>query len=248
MDLLSRVEAMQRIDGYSAKCNAMDADSVAGVLRQAESWNRELAGGRRDSRTWRYDRQLAIPGEAAMGFLAIPKLSLTLPVFHGTGEDVLAEGVGHWEQSSLPVGGPNTHCVLMGHSGLRSARMFDGIRALSKGDRFVIWTLGMPLAYEVQSTSTVLPEDVTENIGIERGADLATLVTCTPYGVNSHRLLVRGQRCAIDAPQHDYRVTSGEGHAGWIVLLPAALPLLLAWAVHRTRMRREQGHSAQIGV
>ena len=249
MDLLSHVEAERHIDGYSTACNTMDADSIALVLHQAESWNRELAnGGRGNPRTWRYDRQLAMPGETAMGYLDIPKLNLALPIFHGTGEDVLMEGIGHWSQSSLPIGGQSTHCVLMGHSGLRSARMFDGIRALSKGDRFIIWSLGIPHVYEVQSTSAVLPGDVAQEIGIEQDADLATLVTCTPYGVNSHRLLVRGQRCAVDSPQHGHRVTGEESHAVRTVLLPATLLPLLAWVIHRTRMKREQGHSAQIGA
>lgn len=140
-----------------------------------------------------YDRQLDIAGNGIMGYVEIPKIQVNLPIYHGTDAEVLDRGVGHLLGSSLPVGGENTHTILSGHSGMASQKMFTDLEQLAQGDVFYLNVLNETLAYQVIQISTVLPYE-TELLSIVPGADLCTLVTCTPYGVNTHRLLVRGSR------------------------------------------------------
>ena len=140
-----------------------------------------------------YDSQLNIGADGIMGYVEIPKISVNLPIYHGTGNDSLDRGVGHLLGSSLPVGGEDTHCILTGHSGLASQKMFTDLEQLEVTDVFYLNVLGETLAYQVEEINTVLPHD-TSLLGITSGEDYCTLVTCTPYGVNTHRLLVRGTR------------------------------------------------------
>ena len=140
-----------------------------------------------------YDSQLDIAGNGIMGYVEIPKIQVNLPIYHGTDAEVLDRGVGHLLGSSLPVGGENTHTILSGHSGMASQKMFTDLEQLAQGDVFYLNVLNETLAYQVIQISTVLPYE-TELLSIVPGADLCTLVTCTPYGVNTHRLLVRGSR------------------------------------------------------
>lgn len=144
-----------------------------------------------------YDSLLNIMGDGIMGYVEIPRIGVKLPIFHGTEEATLNCGVGHLLGSSLPVGGLGTHCVLTGHSGLAGQKMFSDLNLLQEGDVFFLRVLGQTLAYKVVEINTVLPED-TGKLGIDVGRDLCTLVTCTPYGVNSHRLLVRGERAEYE--------------------------------------------------
>lgn len=140
-----------------------------------------------------YDSQLDIAGNGIMGYVGIPKIQVNLPIYHGTDAEVLDRGVGHLLESSLPVGGKNTHTILSGHSGMASQKMFTDLEQLSPGDIFYLNVLNETLAYQVTEINTVLPYE-TDLLGIVPGEDLCTLVTCTPYGVNTHRLLVRGYR------------------------------------------------------
>lgn len=140
-----------------------------------------------------YESQLNIAGNGTMGYVEIPKISVNLPIYHGTGNDSLERGVGHLLGSSLPVGGESTHAILTGHSGMATQKMFTDLEQLSVGDVFYLHILDETLAYQVDSIKTVLPYD-TSLLGIVSGKDYCTLVTCTPYGVNTHRLLVRGTR------------------------------------------------------
>lgn len=140
-----------------------------------------------------YDSQLNIGSDGIMGYVEIPKISVNLPIYHGTGNDSLDRGVGHLLGSSLPVGGEDTHCILTGHSGLASQKMFTDLEQLEVTDVFYLNVLGEILAYQVEEINTVLPHD-TDLLGITSGEDYCTLVTCTPYGINTHRLLVRGTR------------------------------------------------------
>ena len=140
-----------------------------------------------------YDNQLNIAGNGIMGYVEIPKIQVNLPIYHGTDAEELDRGVGHLLGSSLPVGGENTHTILSGHSGMASQKMFTDLEQLTQGDVFYLNVLGETLAYQVTEINTVLPYE-TDLLGIAPGEDLCTLVTCTPYGVNSHRLLVRGSR------------------------------------------------------
>ena len=140
-----------------------------------------------------YDNQLNLAGNGIMGYVEIPKISVNLPIYHGTENDSLERGIGHLLGSSLPVGGENTHSILSGHSGMASQKMFTDLEQLIIGDVFYLHVLDETLAYQVVEINTVLPYD-TSLLGIAPGEDLCTLVTCTPYGVNTHRLLVRGSR------------------------------------------------------
>lgn len=161
-----------------------------------------------------------------MGYIEIPTIKVSLPIYHGTSDDVLQIAVGHLEWSSLPVGGESTHCVLSGHRGLPSAKLFTNLDQLSEGDLFVIRTLDEVLTYEVDRILIVLPGEV-QTLGIEEGKDLCTLVTCTPYGVNSHRMLVRGHR--VDNQSEAVRLTADAIRIDPLLVAPiAAVPLLLA--------------------
>ena len=140
-----------------------------------------------------YDDQLDVAGNGIMGYVEIPKIQVNLPIYHGTDAEVLDRGVGHLLGSSLPVGGENTHTILSGHSGMASQKMFTDLEQLVPGDVFYLNVLNETLAYQVTEINTVLPYE-TDLLGIVPGEDLCTLVTCTPYGVNTHRLLVCGSR------------------------------------------------------
>ena len=140
-----------------------------------------------------YDTLLNVREDGIMGYVEIPAIGVNLPIYHGTEESTLDRGVGHLLGSSLPVGGTATHCVLTGHSGLAGQKMFSDLNLLKAGDLFFLRVMGETLAYRVTDIYTVLPED-TGKLTIDAGRDLCTLVTCTPYGVNSHRLLIRGER------------------------------------------------------
>ncbi len=145
-----------------------------------------------------YDTLLDVQGDGLMGYVEIPKISVKLPIYHGTGEDSLGRGVGHLLGSSLPVGGNATHCILTGHSGLAKEKMFSDLDQLEKGDIFFLHVLNETLAYMVQDMYTVLPED-TSRLTIEGQHDYCTLITCTPFGVNTHRLLIRVERVEYTA-------------------------------------------------
>ena len=140
-----------------------------------------------------YNSMLNLAGDGIMGYIEIPKINVHLPIYHGTGDSSLSKGVGHLLGSSLPVGGESTHSILSGHSGMASQTMFTDLEQLGIGDVFYLYVLGDVLAYQVMETNTVLPSD-TSLLGIWEGEDCCTLVTCTPYGVNTHRLLITGSR------------------------------------------------------
>ena len=143
-----------------------------------------------------YEQVLNLNGDGVMGTINIPAIHVELPIYHTVDDDVLEHGVGHLEGTSVPIGGESTHCVLSGHTGLPSMKIFDNLDRLKEGDYFVLSVLGEDHAYRVTSIETVLPDE-TDSLVIEEGRDLCTLVTCTPYGVNTHRLLVHAERCEV---------------------------------------------------
>lgn len=143
-----------------------------------------------------YAEVLNLAGDGVMGQLVIPSIGVNLPIYHGVSDDQLLRGVGHLPTTSLPIGGPSTHCVLAGHTGLPSAKILGDIDQLKEGDWFIIRVLGEDHAYRVTSTEVVLPTE-TQSLVTQDGRDLVTLVTCTPYGVNTHRLLVHAERCEV---------------------------------------------------
>ena len=180
-----------------------------------------------------YETLLNVGGDGIMGYVEIPRIDVELPIYHGTNEEILQTAVGHIEGSSLPVGGEGTHSVISGHRGLPSARLFTDLDQLEPGDTFMLHVLNETLTYEVDEINTVLPDDIS-HLGLEDGEDLCTLVTCTPYGVNSHRLLVRGHRVE-NAPEPIVDVVQIIADATRIpqalVALIIALPVLTAVAL-----------------
>ena len=156
-----------------------------------------------------YEDQLNIADNGIMGYVSVPKIGINLPIYHGTGDDTLERGVGHLLGSSLPVGGDSTHTILTAHSGMASQKMFSDLPQLEIGDVFYLKVLGETLAYQVDQINMVLPHDTTF-LGIEQGEDLATLVTCTPFGVNTHRLLVRGERTPYEEAEVIVEATQEE--------------------------------------
>ena len=181
---------------YTIAIEDTDDAELTAQREAAEQYNAMLANatiseGGASAPPLAYTEQLTVGG--VMAYVDIPKIGVYLPVQHGTGADTLEKSVGHVVGTSLPVGGSSTHAVLSAHSGMASSKLFSDIDQLEKGDIFYIHVLGDTLAYEVDSINTVLPTD-TSLLQIEDGKDLVTLVTCTPFGINTHRLLVRGHR------------------------------------------------------
>ena len=174
-----------------------------------------------------YNEILNIGNTGIMGYVEIPIIGVTLPIYHGTDEAVLQVAVGHLEWTSLPVGGESSHCVVSGHRGLPSAKLFTNLDKLTVGDTFMFRVLDEVLTYEVDQILIVEPDD-TAALMVEQGKDLCTLVTCTPYGVNSHRLLVRGHRVETQEEAAVVRVTADAVQIEPIIVAPiVALPMLL---------------------
>jgi len=181
-----------KIATYSRKVEYMDEEELVHQWKLAKQYNQRLyKEGKRDENT--YETQLDFLGNGMMGSVEIPKIDLKLPIYHGTEEAVLAAGVGHLKESSFPVGGENTHCVLTGHRGAPDAQLFTRLDEMEMGDLFFIHVCQKTLCYRVCEIQVVKPEEVGV-IEIQKGEDLVSLITCTPYGLNTHRLVVTGKR------------------------------------------------------
>ena len=183
---------------YQHAVEEMDTAEIDRIRAEAQAYNRTLLDmpGRftmTEEQLEEYRKQLDITGKGVMGSIEIPKIKVNLPIYHGTDEAVLQTSIGHIEGSSLPVGGKGTHTVLSGHRGLPSARLFTDIDQLEEGDIWFLHVLNDTLTYEADQIVTVLPSQM-DDLAIDPGGDYCTLITCTPYGINTHRLLVRGHR------------------------------------------------------
>ena len=187
-----------------------------------------------------YNSILDITGTGIMGYVTIPKIDARLPIYHGTDEAVLQIASGHMEGSSFPIGGTSTHAVLTGHTGLPSAMLFTGIDTLEKGDTFTVTVYDDVLTYEVEETNVVLPDNV-KNLEIQEGRDLVSLVTCTPYGVNSHRLIVTGTR--IPTPEeakhatYENKALKQDMLITVIITVATIAALVTVFTVQRRRLR-----------
>ena len=231
-DYWNTIHQTQVIQTYIERVAKIDNVDYYAILESARRYNAALNNGEyrwfmRDEELPVYNSELNVEGDGQMGFISIDKINVQLPVFHGTSEDVLQKSVGHIEWSSLPVGGEGTHCVLSGHRGLPSARLFTDLDKIVVGDEFVLSILNETLTYRVDQIRVVEPTDLTE-LQIIPDKDYCTLVTCTPYGVNSHRLLVRGHRVdnAVEAVQ--VRVVPDARQIDTIYVMPfVGVPILL---------------------
>lgn len=245
--------ATRAIASYAETVASMSEDEYECAWTDARAYNEALTSQPAtfrlsEKQQKRYESMLNISGTGVMGYIEIPSIHVNLPIYHGTDEAVLQVAAGHVEWSSLPTGGSGTHCVLSGHRGLPSAKLFTNLDELHEGDTFTLHILNEILTYEVDQIHIVLPEE-TKDLTIQEGQDYCTLVTCTPYGINTHRLLVRGHRiAAVD--------TSGVVSEAIIVepLLVApvlATPLLLALLIKvflpgkkkKSQKEGENGHA-----
>ena len=202
---------------YTAAIKDTDDAELTAQRQAAEQYNAMLANatiseGGASTPPLAYADQLTVGG--VMAYVDIPKINVYLPVQHGTGAETLEKSVGHVVGTSLPVGGSSTHAVLSAHSGMASAKLFSDIDQLELGDKFFVHVLGDTLAYEVDSINTVVPTDMSL-LQIEGGKDLVTLVTCTPFGINTHRLLVRGHRVPYTPAQEAEDAAEKPAASSW---------------------------------
>jgi len=248
-NLWNQAHQSRAIATYTEQVEKLDDSSNKEMLKAARKYNKELLKkadhwklSKKDKK--KYESLLDVSGTGIMGYIEIPKIACSLPVYHGTDEGALQIAIGHLEGSSLPVGGKSSHCVLSGHRGLPSARLFTDLDQMEEGDTFILNILGHKLAYEVDQIKVVLPEEMSD-LEIQEGKDLCTLVTCTPYGINTHRLLVRGHRVKyvetkvqeqkeVSKSKTDTRLVIAGAVAGAVVLF------IIIFAVRRRRKHRNQ--------
>lgn len=240
------IHQSRAIASYEQVISDLSGEERQRLWQEACAYNEDMRG-RGSSRMLspeeqqRYERTLDLSGTGIMGHIEIEKIGVSLPIYHGTDDDILQVAVGHLEWSALPVGGEGTHCVLSGHRGLPSAKLFTNLDQLAKGDLFELHVLDEVLTYEVDQIRIVKPNEV-GNLTAEEGQDYCTLVTCTPYGINTHRLLVRGKRVenaahkkVIFVPNDTYRIDP------LLMALLFAVPILLVLLVEvLIRYRRKK--------
>lgn len=236
----------QAISQYAEQVADLDSEQYEATWLAAQDYNAQLLGrstgyALTDEQIEEYEQMLDISGRGIMGYIEIPEIDCSLPIYHGTNEAVLQVAIGHLEWSSLPVGGESTHCVLSGHRGLPSAKLFTNLDKMEIGDLFVLRVLDEVLTYEVDQILIVEPED-TQALLVEEGKDLCTLVTCTPYGINSHRLLVRGHRVDNLAASAAIRVTADAAQLEPLTVAPViAAVMLLLWLAATRLFKRFWG-------
>jgi sortase A len=231
----SRVQT-KLISNYNEIVAKLDTEDYTALWDSARAYNGDLWGRNNpylleESQRERYNGLLNPAGDGIMGYVQIPDIDVALPIYHGTDELVLQTAIGHLDWTSLPVGGAGTHCVISGHRGLPSARLFTDLDKVMVGDVFMLHVLDETLTYEVDQIRIVEPDE-TDELLLQEGKDLCTLVTCTPYGVNSHRLLVRGHRVENLAETVTVRVTADAVVVEKLVVAPfVLLPILLVMLV-----------------
>ncbi|MCD7746558.1 MAG: class C sortase [Lachnospiraceae bacterium] len=245
------------VETYEQQVDALAGAELEEMLAAAQEYNQTLASGHvqlHDPFTEElsgvseedYESLLRLNDTEVMGYINIPCISVELPIYHGTSAEVLEKGVGHLEGSSLPIGGEGTHTVLTGHTGLSRTKLFTDLTQLEEGDIFVLNVFGEHLAYEVDQIKVVEPSEVSD-LAIEEGQDYCTLITCTPYGINSHRLLVRGVRTEYKEEYEDTQlVQTKTEESQWMYQYKRALFLAIgliaaAFLVMFLNSRRRSG-------
>lgn len=235
-DYWNSLHQTRAIASYAEQVANLDNDTYDQLWEDARAYNQSLLTRSNayllsDEQKAEYDRLLDVSGLGIMGYIEIPSIEVSLPIYHGTEESVLQIAVGHLEWTSLPVGGMSTHSVFSGHRGLPSAKLFTNLDQMEVGDIFMLRVLDEVLTYEVDQILIVEPQE-TGALQIEEGKDYCTLVTCTPYGVNTHRLLVRGHRIENIEEAKTIRVTADAIQIEPLLVAPAvALPMLIVLLV-----------------
>ena len=239
----------QAITNYESVLENLTADDYNAIFENAYAYNKALYETDYPLLDYvdvpGYFEALSVTENSMIGYLKIDRISLELPIYHGTSESVLNKGVGHLQGSSLPVGGENTHCVMSAHRGLPSSKLFTDLDRLEIGDTFQIIVLNQILTYQVDFIKIIEPTDVT-NLQIIEGGDYCTLFTCTPYGINTHRLLVRGVRIETITEKPPIYVSNEAFRIEPLLVTPAvAAPMLLVFLIHLLVKYREPPKSAQ---
>jgi len=242
------------IASYVQTVNNLDTEEYERMLNEAVAYNRALLHKENRYKFSEEDEEeyksiLDVTGTGIMGYVEIPSINVSLPIYHGTNEAVLQTAIGHIEGTSLPVGGLGTHCAVSGHRGLPAARLFTDLDRLKEGDTFLIQVLNRTLTYEVDQIRIVLPTEM-QDLEIDPQEDYFTLITCTPYGINTHRLLVRGKR--IENQAQEANVTADAIQLEPVLVAPlVAAPILLLLLIilfintgRRTRKRKAKQHGS----
>ena len=231
-DYWNSLHQSHAIASYAEQVAEIDSDTYEQLWADAQAYNQSLIDkadryDMTDEERAQYESLLNVSGNGIIGYIEIPSINCSLPIYHGTEESVLQIAVGHLDWSSLPVGGESTHCVLSGHRGLPSAKLFTNLDKLQTGDIFMLRVLDNVLTYEVDQILIVEPQEVGA-LQIVEGQDYCTLVTCTPYGINTHRLLVRGHRIDNIEEAKTVRVTADAIQIEPLLVAPVvAIPILL---------------------
>ncbi|HIT73452.1 class C sortase [Tyzzerella sp. An114] len=246
----SRVQS-KAIATYEESVSKMTQEDYTAYWEAANEYNKRLLTKTNryylsESDKKEYENILSTDDTGIMGYVEIPVINVSLPIYHGISDEVLQVAIGHIEGTSLPVGGPSTHCAISGHRGLPSAKLFTNLDKMEEGDIFLIHTLDDVLAYQVDRILIVEPEDVS-GLEIEENKDYCTLITCTPYGINSHRLLVRGERIEYNENTIEQLVFKGDAnHIEPIKVAPViAVPILVIlfiWLLWSTRDKNNKSN------
>lgn len=233
------------IYNYVATVETISEEDYSDILEKAERYNAALAASPpklmelTDRQLAEYMSILDVTGTGIIGYISIPTADISLPVYHGTSEAVLQVGAGHLEGSSFPIAGDSVHALISGHRGLPSALLFTNLDMLEVGDTFTVHVLDEAYTYRIYDIETVLPSDL-YSLNIQQGKDLCTLITCTPYGINSHRLLIHGERIFIPEIEEKLAIQSGARFIDcWKVVLILEIPILIISVVVFTRRTKK---------
>ena len=219
--VINNIDSRNHVEEYTKTTKQMSSEETLEMLKQAEKYNHSLTNNviitdPFDKEAYEkigadYEDALNVDGNGLIGYIDIPKINVYLPIYHGTTEDILAKGAGHLQNTSLPIGGESTHSVISAHTAYPGETFFDYLTDMEEGDEFFVHVLDRVLKYEVDSIKVVLPEE-TDDLRVVKGEDYVTLLTCTPYSVNTHRLLVRGKRVEYDDSKY---ITTGASAASF---------------------------------
>ena len=219
--VINNIDSRNHVEEYTKTTKQMSSEETLEIFRQAEEYNHSLTNNviitdPFDEKAYKkiganYEKVLNVDGNGLIGYIDIPKINVYLPIYHGTTDKILAKGAGHLQNTSLPVGGESTHSVISAHTAYPGETFFDYLTDMQEGDEFYVHVLDRVLKYEVDSIKVVLPEE-TDYLRVIRGEDHVTLLTCTPYSINTHRLLVRGKRVAYDDSKY---ITTGASAASF---------------------------------
>lgn len=219
--VINNIESRNHVEEYTKTTKQMSSEETLEMFKRAEEYNHSLTNNviitdPFDEKAYKkiganYEKALNVDGNGLIGYIDIPKINVYLPIYHGTTDKILAKGAGHLQNTSLPVGGESTHSVISAHTAYPGETFFDYLTDMQEGDEFYVHVLDRVLKYEVDSIKVVLPEE-TDDLRVIRGEDHVTLLTCTPYSINTHRLLVRGKRVAYDDSKY---ITTGASAASF---------------------------------